>query len=176
MPIGQPLVQRMGQSASVPLQTTVVPQAGVPGSFAGAGEQLPAVAERLQRSQLPLHALLQHRPSAQKPEAHCEFAVHALPIMRSGWHWPVSQKKPVAQLRVDEHDVGHVPLTPSHVYEPHWVTCVASASGVQRPRLPDAEQVSHEPVQLPLQHTPLTQKPEAQSVGRLHELPLAASG
>ena len=174
--MGQPLVQRMGQSASVPLHTTVAPQPGVPGSLSGAGVQLPAEAVRLQRSQLPLHALLQHKPSAQKPEPHCELAVQALPICRSGWHWPVSQKKPVVQLRVDEHEVGQAPLTPSQVYEPHWVICVASASGVHRPALPAAVHVSQEPVQLPLQHTPPTQKPDAQSVARLHELPFAERG
>jgi hypothetical protein len=174
--VAQPLVQRIGQSASVPLHSTIAPQAGVPGSLTGAGVQLPAEAVRLQRSQLPLHALLQHNPSAQKPELHWELAVQALPICRSGWHWPVSQKKPVVQLRVDEHEVGHAPLTPSQVYEPHWVICVASASGVHRPALPAAVHVSHEPVQLPPQHTPPTQKPDAQSVARLHELPFAARG
>ena len=50
---GQPLVQRMGQSASVPLQTIDPPHAGLPGSFAGAGAQVPFEAARLQRSQLP---------------------------------------------------------------------------------------------------------------------------
>jgi hypothetical protein len=76
---GQPLEQRMGQSGSVPLHTTVPPHAGLPGSFAGAGRQVPSCPARLQRSQLPVHALLQHTPSAQKPEAHSGLDAHAAP-------------------------------------------------------------------------------------------------
>jgi hypothetical protein len=71
---GHPAEQRMGQSLSVPLQVTRPPQAGLPGSFAGAGRQLPSWPGRLQRSQLPVQAWPQHTPSAQKPDAHSGLA------------------------------------------------------------------------------------------------------
>jgi hypothetical protein len=112
--VGQPLVQRIGQSGSVPLHTTVAPHAGEPGSFAGAGVQVPPVVGRLQRSQLPEQALLQHTPSAQKPDWHCVLAVQATPWARKSSHEPLSQKRPVEQLRVEVQVVGHAPFTPSH--------------------------------------------------------------
>jgi hypothetical protein len=166
----------MGQSGSVPLHTTAPPQAGLPGSFAGAGVQAPPVPWRLQRSQLPEQALLQQLPSAQKPDWHCELAVHATPWARRASQRPLSQKRPATQLRVELHEVGHAPLTPSQAYAPHWVTAVASASGVHRPQVPTALQVSHAPPHAALQHTPPTQKPDEQSPGRLQESPFAARG
>jgi hypothetical protein len=111
---GQPLEQRMGQSARVPLQTTAPPQAGLPGSFAGAGLQVPLVVARLQRSQLPLQAWVQHTPSAQKPEPHSELEPQFVPITLRVAQWPLSQNRPDAHCREVVQVVGQEPLTPSH--------------------------------------------------------------
>ena len=111
---GQPLVQRMGQSASVPLQTMAPPQAGLPGSVAGAGEQVPAVALRLQRSQLPLQAALQHTPSAQKPDWHSALEPQVAPCTLSVTQAPLLQNRPGAHCREVVQVAGHEPLTPSH--------------------------------------------------------------
>ena len=88
---GHPLEQRMGQSARVPLHTTEPPHAGLPGSLTGAGLHVPLLAARLQRSQLPLQAWLQHTPSAQKPEPHSELEPQVVPITLSVAQWPLSQ-------------------------------------------------------------------------------------
>jgi hypothetical protein len=111
---GQPLEQRIGQSASVPLQTIVPPQAGLPGSDAGAGVQAPLELARLQRSQLPLQAWLQHTPSAQKPDAHSALEPHIAPGTLSVTHAPLSQNRPDAHCREVVQVVGQEPLTPSH--------------------------------------------------------------
>ena len=94
--MGHPLEQKMGQSASVPLHTTAPPQAGLPGSRAGAGPQVPTLPVRLQRSQLPLHAWSQHTPSAQKPDWHSALEPHVAPGSLEGAQTPVSQKRPAA--------------------------------------------------------------------------------
>ena len=86
--VGQPEVQRIGQSRSVPLQTSM-PHAGDPGSLAGAGSQVPAV--RLQRSQLPEQDSAQHTPSAQEPDEHSVALVHATPRTFTGRHTPAPQ-------------------------------------------------------------------------------------
>ena len=113
MLLGQPLAQVMGQSASVPLHTTAPPHAGLPGSLAGAGEQVPLLALRLQRSQLPLHAPLQHTPSAQKPLAHSALEPHEVPGVFNKAQVPLSQKRPVVQCRDVVQVVRHAPLMPS---------------------------------------------------------------
>ena len=94
---GHPLLQKMGQSASVPLHTTAPPQAGLPGSEAGAGAQVPGLSMlRLQRSQLPLQDWLQHTPSAQKPVLHSALEPQVSPATLSGAQRPLSQKRPEA--------------------------------------------------------------------------------
>jgi hypothetical protein len=111
---GQPLVQRIGQSASVPLHTMLPPQAGLPGSFAGAGLQVPFEAARLHRSQLPLQAWLQHTPSAQKPDWHSELEPQVAPSCLSTTQLPLLQKRPGEHWREVVQVTGHEPLTPSH--------------------------------------------------------------
>jgi hypothetical protein len=97
---GQPLAQGMGQSGRLPLHTTVPPHAGLPGSFAGAGWQVPSLPGRLQRSQLPVHAVLQHTPSAQKPELHSGLDWQLAPSGLSGTHTPFAlQYRPGAHCR-----------------------------------------------------------------------------
>jgi hypothetical protein len=46
---------------------------------AGMVEQVPAVPARLHDWQIPLHAVVQHAPSSQKPELHSSAVVHAPP-------------------------------------------------------------------------------------------------
>jgi hypothetical protein len=104
----------MGQSASAPLQTTAPPQAGLPRSPLGAALQLPSLPARLQRSQLPLQAWLQQKPSAQNPEVHCALLPQAVPVARSGSQLPALQKRPVAHWRLVVQVDGHPPVTPSH--------------------------------------------------------------
>jgi hypothetical protein len=112
---GQPLAQVMGQSGSEPLQTTVPPHAGLPGSFDGAGEQVPSAPGRLQRSQLPVHAELQHTPSAQRPDVHSGLDAQLAPLALSATQAPVpSQYRPLAHWRGVVQRVGQLPLTPSH--------------------------------------------------------------
>lgn len=91
VPPGQPALQRIGQSTSVPLQLTEAPHAGLPGSPDGAGRHEPTWPERSQRSQLPLQAPSQHTPSAQKPEPHSELAAQATPRAFSGTQLPPAQ-------------------------------------------------------------------------------------
>jgi hypothetical protein len=43
--------------------------------------QVPAVPAPLHDSHWPVHAALQHTPSTQKFEEHCEFALHACPLL-----------------------------------------------------------------------------------------------
>ena len=92
---GQPLVQKMGQSDKLPLHTTEPPQAGLPGSDAGAGAQVPGV-PRLQRSQLPLQAWVQHTPSAQNPDWHSTLEPQVTPVTFNVAQRPFSQKRPAA--------------------------------------------------------------------------------
>ena len=104
----------MGQSESVPLQTTVPPHAGLPGSFAGAGRHVPSWPDRLQRSQLPVHAPSQQTPSAQKPEVHSGLEVHVAPFDFNSTHAPFElQYRPGAHCRAPVHVDGQAPLTPS---------------------------------------------------------------
>lgn len=104
----------MGQSGSVPLQTTLGGHTGLPGSLAGAGLQVPLRLGRLQRSQLPVQALVQHTPSAQKVELHSTLDWQAAPSCLRAAHWPLPlQYRPWAHCRGVVQVVGHCPVTPS---------------------------------------------------------------
>jgi len=85
-----------------------------------AGEQRPAVPVSLHASHWPLHALLQHTASTQKPDVHsfarrhaCPFAlpVHALPV-----HF-----RPGVQSVSAAHVVLHAPVVESQRYGAHGV-------------------------------------------------------
>lgn len=169
--LGQPLVQVMGQSASEPLHTTPMPQAGEPALPDAAGEQVPGAPGSLHTSQLPLHALSQHTPSAQKPVEHCTLAVHASPEPLKGMQAPLPQKCPGAHCCAVVHVVGHAPLTPSHAYAPQAVTCVDSGTGLQTPAVPTLSQRSHAPAHARSQHTPCAQEPDTQSLPLVHAPP-----
>ena len=71
---GQPAEQGIGQSTFVPLQVTLPPHTGSPGSPMGEGRQVPA-GIRSQRSQLPVQGVEQQTPFAHEPEVHWRFAV-----------------------------------------------------------------------------------------------------
>lgn len=114
MLVGQPLAQVIVQSVRVPLQTTLKPHTGWPGSFAGLTLQLPTLPLWLQRSQLLLQALSQHTESAQKPDWHSPFAAQASPLSLSMSHLPEMQNRPSAHWRLLVHIVGHEGLSPSH--------------------------------------------------------------
>lgn len=63
-----------------PLQV-LLPTHSLSGSVpAGLGVQVPRLPARLQRWQVPLHAVLQQRPSTQKPLAQSAAVEHVLPL------------------------------------------------------------------------------------------------
>ncbi len=70
------------------------PQEGLPAAFATTLHVPSAVAPLAfeQKSQEPLHAPLQHTPSAQKPVAHSRFVVQTAPLAFCGEHWFVGSQ------------------------------------------------------------------------------------
>ncbi len=128
-----------------------------------------------QRWQAPLHAVLQHTPSTQKPERQSQLPAHEVPNTRFG-----AQLVPVHELVeshwFDEQPPEHVVL---HALEPLQVNNPQLFSGsvpvgwlLQVPRKPARLHATHEPVQAPLQHTPSTHWPELHSQVLVHEAPL----
>jgi hypothetical protein len=104
----------------------------------------------LQDTQVPSHALLQHTPSAQKPEAQVLALLHAWPLLALQLPLP-SQASPLEQL----------PGT--------WVPACART---QVPSWPLTLHDLHGPVQdADSQHTPSTQLPETQVEAVLVEQP-----
>lgn len=65
-----------------------------------------------QTSQLPEQAELQHRPSAQNPEAHWVPAVQDPPSASTGTQALEEQKRALAQSAVDAHWVGQLAEAP----------------------------------------------------------------
>lgn len=114
VPEGHPAVQRIGQSVRVPLQTTAPPHAGVPGSLAGLGLQVPVFEGTSHRSQLRLQELSQQTRSAQKPLWHCRFVSHAVPMGFVCWQVPLMQKRPAAHCCEVVQKAGQPPWRPSH--------------------------------------------------------------
>ena len=102
---------------------------------------MPAWPARLHDAQVPLHALLQHTPSAQKPEAQVEAALHGCPLLLLQFPLP-SQACPFEQLPA---------------------TSVPALARTQVPSEPETLHDLHGPVQeADSQHTPSTQLPDAQ--------------
>jgi hypothetical protein len=88
--------------------------------LSGAVPQVPAL---LHTWQIPLHALLQHRPSTQKPEVQSVATVQVWPSADFAPHWWVTvlQRVPVVQSALVAQLVPHcIPLR--QVYPPHEVT------------------------------------------------------
>ena len=102
---------------------------------------MPAWPARLHDVHVPLQALLQHTPSAQKPEAQVAALVHACPL-------------PLVQL----------PL-PSQAcpFEQLPATSLPALASTQVPSEPETLHDLHGPVhEADPQHTPSTQLPDAQ--------------
>jgi hypothetical protein len=73
-----------GQLAEVPVQVSGTSHGPAPGRqtvLAGLLLHVPTLPARLQASQAPLHAVLQHTPSTQLPELHMVLEVHAEPLV-----------------------------------------------------------------------------------------------
>lgn len=138
---GQPALHRKGQSTSVPLHTTLAPHAGLPGLPWVTGRQAPTAAGRSQRSQLPLQALSQQTPSAQKVDAHSPFEAQPAPASRTGLQPPSLQKVPGTHCRALVQVVGQSALSPSQALG--WHAATAEPSGLRRhsPSWPASAQV-----------------------------------
>jgi hypothetical protein len=98
----------------------------------GSGVQWPSLPEARHVSHGPVHAVLQHTPSAQKPEAHWPCSLQLPPLETSTSHWPSTQRWPEPQsthaLPSAPHAVTWSPVThsvplqqPEHVEESHDV-------------------------------------------------------
>jgi hypothetical protein len=105
----------------------------------------------LHETQVSVHALSQHTPSTQKPEAQATALEQAVPFFALQLPLP-SQACPSSQpLPVSGPAAAHVPSCPTTPHD--WQAPAQSAT---------------------LQHTPPTQKPEAQvdAVSGVHASPL----
>ena len=186
----------------------------------GTFEQVPSAVASAHVLHVPLHALSQQRPCAQKPELHSPAAVHVAPIGLSEQplplqmfgatqcasieqlflqtpfvvsHWNARQDCVVAaaQTPAPSHSCGGLYVDPVHDAATHCVpvTCLRHAPApLHVPSLPQVDataaghwlattggapaatgehvpvpQLMHVPVHAELQHTPCTQKPDAQS-------------
>jgi len=129
-------------------------------------EQVPSTAAPAateQASQPPLQAALQQTPSAQKPLAHCEPIVHALPSATlqapaaSQTQGCIPLQLPAAASQAP---ASVIPFTALAVQVPFAVAPVAS------------EQAEHAPVHAALQQNPSAQKPLAHSALARHASPI----
>jgi hypothetical protein len=121
------------------------------------GPHVPLVADpvsaAVHATQNPLHGRSQHTPSAHVPEAHVPPSVHA---------WPAA--------------VLHAPVASQVCAPAHVSGSSAFFTGRHVPRVADCEptgrlHASHVPQALTSQHTPSTQKPDAQSDAAMHVPP-----
>ena len=127
------------------------------------GAQVPTAPATLHAMQVPVQLEAQHTPSAQKPEAQSAPRKHVPPSDFSATHAPKEQTRPALQSLSERHGAWHEDW-PLHTPALHSEAgSVPSAYGVQPPTSPATLQASHVPLHAPLQHTPSTQKPEAQS-------------
>lgn len=80
----------------------------------------PPVSAAEQKSHAPPQAVLQQKPSAQNPEAHCRVSVHAPPLTCGGTHCPFAlHQSPAAHWASLAHETGQLGAVPSHTYAPH---------------------------------------------------------
>jgi hypothetical protein len=117
---------------------------------AGALEQVPMLPVTLQAWQVPVHALLQHTPSAQKPLAHWVLAVHVVPLLA---------RQVPAPLQV--FGAVHVPGS-----------CWKAGTLAQVPTLPVTLQAWQVPAHVELQQTPSMQLPLKHWLLSVHAEPL----
>jgi hypothetical protein len=129
------LAQLVGHAVDAPSHTKFPEHAGLPGVRATTALQLPAEPIRLQASQPPAHAELQHTPSTQKPETHWSVAAHACPFGFFGTQAPEAQYVPAAQVESSTQFAGQDAFAPSHSrLPPHAGTPAAPLErGVQAP-------------------------------------------
>ena len=128
-----------------------------------------------QRWQAPLHAVLQHTPSTQKPERQSQLPAHVVPNTRFG-----AQLVPVHELVESHWFDEQLPeqlvlqaLEPLQVNNPQLFSGSVPAGWLlQVPMKPVRLHATHEPVHALLQHTPSTHWPELHSQVLLHEAPL----
>lgn len=186
----------------------------------GTLEQVPSAVASAHVLQVPLHAVSQQRPCAQKPELHSAAAVHVapiglsehvvplqmfgatqcasieqvflqMPIVVSHWNATHDWFVVVAQAPEPSHSRGgeyvdpvhdaathcvpatcrrhapaplHVPSLPQVVAAAagHWLAATGGSPADTGEHVPVLH-VMHVPVHAELQHTPPTQKPDAQS-------------
>jgi hypothetical protein len=77
---------------------------------AGTAEHSPALSGRLQATQAPVQATLQHTPSAQNPDSHCSASVQATPGARFA-QAPAEQQIPCSHSPV-LHSLSQVQICP----------------------------------------------------------------
>ena len=148
-----------------------------PHSLAGsvpatAAVQAPALPGRLHASHGPAHALPQHTPSAQWPDAQSAALKQVAPSCRSGTQVPNEQWLPALQSESSRHGDSQLDI-PLQVAAPHSPAgSVPAAYGVQPPTSPGTLHASQVPSHALSQHTPSTQWPDAQSAVVVQDRPL----
>ena len=105
--------QLPGQLPEPPLQT-YAPQSGAPVYPAGRSAHVPTAPARLHASQPPAHAVLQHTPSTQEPEAHSALEEQTAPFDFGNTHAPPRQLAPAAHWEEAPQLLGHVVKPPLH--------------------------------------------------------------
>lgn len=147
---------------------------GVPWVPAGVGPQRPASPGRSHRSQVPVQAPSQQTPSTQEPERQSVPRVQTAPSTRRGTQVPAVHSAPGAQSWALVHPTAQLP--PAAQSAPlHAGSTTPAESGEQLPgALP--LQVKQAPSHAEAQHTPSTQKPDAQAAAEPHALPSGCFG
>ncbi len=179
-PATQPasVVHAVGQLARVPSQTKGAQDGFAPPEPDARTEHVPTLPVTSQRSQPPVHALLQQTLSAQNPDAHWVPNPHAAPstcaALQTPWlqYCPVTQSVSAAQL------VAQVALDPEHTYGAHEgepalpLLLIAHVPSTLAPAA--TEHASQAPEQAVLQQTPSTQDPDWHWLRAEHFAPSAA--
>ena len=98
-------------------------------------------------SQAPVHALPQHTPAVQIPDAQCcAPPTQPEPFESNAWHCPELQKYPAAQLASTAHPVEQEGAVPLHKYgEQLGTPGVPPGSSEHVPTSPVRSQCSHDP-------------------------------
>ncbi len=150
---------------------------GLPGEPAGVLAQVPTLPVRLQASQAPAQAVLQHTPSTQLPLTHAFAAAQVAPRGFLGTqaeplqYWPAAHWLSAVQL------VGQPALIPEQANGAHDGLPVEPAGLLaQVPTLPVRLQALQAPAQAVLQHTPSTQLPLTHAFAAVQAAPRAFLG
>jgi hypothetical protein len=125
--------------------------------------QRPTLPGTSQASQGPVHEASQQTPSVQWPDAHSAAEVHAVPPAVFATQLPNWHRYPVLQSASASH-VASQALEPLQVPAPHSEDgSTKSEKAVQLPAEAGPSHASHVPSHTPVQQTPSTQYPDAQS-------------